>query len=110
MFCAPWGWNCRRVGRNPCESGVHSAQGKGRIALGYDADFTVVDLKAARRIENGWMATKSGWTLFAGMTTTGWPVATIIRGRIVMRDSALLAPATGAPVRFLETLAPNNEV
>jgi len=89
---------------------LFNVAGKGRIALGYDADFTVVDLKAARRIENSWMATKSGWTPFAGMTTTGWPVATIIRGRIVMRDGALLASATGAPVRFLETLAPNNEV
>jgi dihydroorotase len=85
---------------------IFGVAGKGRIVLGYDADFTVVDLKATRRIENAWMANKSGWTPFDGVTTTGWPVATIIRGRIVMRDSALVLPGAGAPVRFLETLVP----
>ena len=38
------------------------------------------------------------------METTGWPVATIIRGRTVMRDGALVAAGHGAPVRFVETL------
>jgi len=80
--------------------------GKGRVAKGYDADFTVVDLKAKRRISNDWIASKCGWTPFEGMETTGWPVATIIRGRIVMRDGALIAAHAGAPVRFVETLAP----
>lgn len=84
---------------------VFAIAGKGRIARGYDADFTVVDLNAKRRIENSWIASRAGWTPFDGMITTGWPVATIVRGRIVMRDGALCAPATGAPVRFLETIA-----
>jgi dihydroorotase len=87
---------------------IFGVAAKGRIVLGYDADFTVVDLKAARRIENEWMATKSGWTPFAGMTTTGWPVATIVRGRIVMRDGALTTSGSGEPVRFLETLVPGD--
>jgi dihydroorotase len=76
--------------------------GKGRIVLGYDADFTVADLKAKRRIENAWIASRCGWTPFDGMATTGWPLATIIRGRIVMRDGALAAPGLGAPLRFGE--------
>ena len=87
---------------------IFGVAGKGRIVPGYDADFTVVDLKASRRIENEWMANKSGWTPFAGMTTTGWAVATIIRGRIVMRDGALVSAGAGQPVRFLETLVPDN--
>jgi dihydroorotase len=76
--------------------------GKGRIALGYDADFTVADLKRRHRIENAWIASRCGWTPFDGMETTGWPRATIIRGRIVMRDGALAAPGLGAPLRFGE--------
>jgi dihydroorotase len=83
---------------------IYGIAGKGRIVEGYDADFTIVDLKAKRRIENSWIASKSGWTPFDGMETTGWPVATIIRGRIVMRDGALLSPGEGLPVQFLETL------
>jgi dihydroorotase len=53
------------------------------------------------------MANKSGWTPFDGMKTTGWAVATIIRGRIVMRDGALVSAGNGEPVRFLETLVPD---
>lgn len=83
---------------------VFGIAGKGRIAKGYDADFTVVDLKARRKIENSWIASKCGWTPFDGMSTTGWPVATIIRGQIVMRDGALMTASGGEPVRFVETL------
>jgi dihydroorotase len=40
------------------------------------------------------------------MTTTGWPVATIIRGKAVMRDHALTLASQGAPLRFVETVQP----
>jgi dihydroorotase len=83
---------------------IFGIAGKGRIAKGYDADFTIVDLRAKRRIENRWIASKCGWTPFDGMVTTGWPVATIVRGRTIMRDGALVAAGRGAPVRFVETL------
>jgi dihydroorotase len=78
--------------------------GKGRLAEGYDADITIVDLKAQRTLRHQDMATRSGWTPFDGMTVTGWPMATIIRGTVVMRDDAVVAPSRGAPVRFQETL------
>jgi dihydroorotase len=80
---------------------------KGRIALGYDADFTIVDLKLRWKIENSWIASRCGWTPFDGMTTTGWPVATIIRGQTIMRDHELTLASRGQPIRFVETLEPN---
>jgi dihydroorotase len=83
---------------------IFGAVGKGRIAVGYDGDFTVVDLKAKRTITNAWIASRVGWTAFDGMDISGWPVATIVRGRIVMRDGELAGPPQGQPVRFLETL------
>ncbi|MDE2134111.1 MAG: dihydroorotase [Alphaproteobacteria bacterium] len=82
---------------------IFGIAGKGRIARGYDADFTVVDLKARKKIENSWIASKCGWTPFDGMQTTGWALATIIRGRIVMRDRALVAQGQGEPIKFVET-------
>jgi dihydroorotase len=85
---------------------IFGLAGKGRIALGYDADFTVVDLKKKRRIENSWIASRCGWTPFDGMETTGWPVATILRGQIVMREHALITSGAGAPLRFVDTLVP----
>ena len=77
---------------------------KGRIAAGYDADFTIVDLKRSETITNKWVASRAGWTPYDGVHVTGWPVGTFVRGRRVMWQGELLTPSTGEPVRFLETL------
>ena len=79
---------------------------KGRLAVGYDADLTLVDLNARRTIRDEDMANRSGWTPFNGFEAQGWPLATIIRGRFVMRDGEVIAPGEGRPLRFLETLRP----
>ena len=78
---------------------------KGRMAEGFDADLTIVDMNARRTIRSADMATRAGWTPFDGFEAKAWPVATIIRGRVVMREDEVAAPALGEPVRFLETLA-----
>jgi len=83
---------------------VFGIAGKGRIAQGYDADFTVVDMKARRTITHDWSASRCGWTPFDGMEAKAWPVATFVRGAMVMCDDALVAPGRGEPVRFVETL------
>ncbi|HXQ46210.1 MAG TPA: dihydroorotase, partial [Caulobacteraceae bacterium] len=83
---------------------VFGMAGKGRMAVGYDADLTIVDLKARRVIRNAEQVNRSGWTAFDGFQAKAWPKATIIRGRIVMRDDEVIAEGTGAPARFLETL------
>ncbi len=84
---------------------VYGIAGKGRIAVGYDGDLTLVDLEARREITADWLASKCGWSPFEGTTVTGWPVATVVRGRIVARDGELLGEPAGAPVRFTDTLA-----
>jgi len=78
---------------------------KGRIAVGYDADVTVVDLKRRETITNNWMASRAGWTPYDGVSVTGWPVGTFVRGHKVMWEGSLTEPAQGERVRFLETLA-----
>jgi dihydroorotase len=75
-------------------------RGKGRIAVGYDADLTVVDLKRRQTIANSWIASRCAWTPYDGMTAQGWPVGTFVRGRRVMWDGEIAAPAQGEPVRF----------
>ena len=77
---------------------------KGRLAVGYDADFTVVDLKAQRTIRKEDAATKSGWTPFDGKEVKGWPGGTIIRGRRVMWEDEIIAAAAGRPVQFQEAI------
>lgn len=78
---------------------------KGRLAEGYDADLTIVDLKAERTITAEQQATRCGWTPFDGFQAKGWPMATIVRGTVVMRDGQVIAEGRGEPVRFQETLA-----
>ena len=83
---------------------VFGIAGRGRLAVGYDASITVVDLKQRRMITNQWIASRCGWTPFDGMTVTGWPVMTLVGGRVVMREGALIGDAGGDAVRFLECL------
>ena len=47
---------------------IFGAVGKGRVAVGYDGDFTVVDLKAKKTITNDWIASRAAWTAFARST------------------------------------------
>jgi dihydroorotase len=77
---------------------------KGRIALGYDADFTIVDLKRSATIRNEDVGSRAGWTPYDGVTVTGWPIGTIVRGLRVMWDGEIVTPARGEPMRFGEAL------
>ncbi len=77
---------------------------KGRIAVGYDADLTVIDLAMERTIEDKWIESRCGWTPFHGRKVKGWPVGTFIRGAKVMWEGDIIGTAQGQPVRFLEAL------
>jgi dihydroorotase len=85
---------------------IYNIARKGRIAAGFDADFTVVDLKRSETITNQWVASKAGWTPYDGVRVTGWPVGTFVRGKRVMWQGEIVTPSTGEPVGFLETLKP----
>ena len=82
---------------------VFGLVGKGRIALGYDADFTVVDLKKRWTVGSDWLASRCNWSPFEGMDLTGKAVGTIIRGQRVMWEDTLANEAVGEPVRFETT-------
>lgn len=79
--------------------------GKGRIAVGYDADLTIVDLKRKQVIDDNWIASKPGWTPYNGVEVTGWPVGTILRGHKVMWEGELIEAHKGEPMTFAESLA-----
>jgi dihydroorotase len=82
---------------------IYNLAGKGRIALGYDADFTLCDMAAQRTITNRWIVSRCGWTPFDGKKVQGWPMATIVRGHVVMQDGELVDDPIGRPVRFQDT-------
>ncbi|MEL4070950.1 dihydroorotase [Ochrobactrum sp. GPK 3] len=77
---------------------------KGRIAVGYDADLTIVDMKRRETITHEQAGSKAGWTPYHGKTVTGWPVGTIVRGIKVMWNAEIVNPHQGEPVEFIEAL------
>jgi len=79
---------------------VYGALRKGRIAAGFDADFSIVDLRRERVIEESWIASPVGWTPFAGKRVTGWPIVTVVRGAVVMREDEVLGAPSGRCVAF----------
>jgi dihydroorotase len=83
---------------------IFGLAGKGRIAEGYDADFTIVDMKAKRTITNDWIESRCKWTPHDGRQVTGWPIGTYVRGRRVMWNDEIIGQAHGQPIRFVEAL------
>ncbi|WP_214475926.1 dihydroorotase [Mesorhizobium sp. dw_380] len=77
---------------------------KGRIAAGYDADFTIVDMKRRETITNAQAGSKAGWTPYDGKQVTGWPVGTVIRGQRIMWEGEIVTPGQGRAVEFSEAL------
>ncbi|PZV33437.1 dihydroorotase [Mesorhizobium kowhaii] len=77
---------------------------KGRIAAGYGADFTIVDMKRRETITNAQAGSKAGWTPYDGRQVTGWPVGTVIRGRRIMWEGEIVTPGQGKAVEFSEAL------
>ncbi len=84
--------------RNPAH--IFRAKGKGQIAVGFDADFTIVDLKKQKMISNSWIRSRVGWTPYDGMTVEGWPMMTLLKGQIAMREDTLFSNVIGEAVEF----------
>ena len=82
---------------------IHKIHNKGQLKIGYDGDVTLVDLKKEMTITNAQQKSKTGWTPFDGLKVKGWPVMTMIRGNIVMREDELFEPI-GQPAEFKETM------
>ncbi len=79
---------------------------KGAIRVGSDADLTIVDLERTGVIAEARLHGKNNLGPFEGHRTRGEAVATILRGRIVMRDGELVGAPAGRMVRPLRRGAP----
>ena len=63
---------------------------KGTIAVGSDADIAIWDPNRKVRITAAGLHQGSDYTPYEGLDVTGWPVTTIVRGAIVVRDGVLV--------------------
>ena len=79
---------------------IFNLRNKGRIALGYDADFTIVDMKRRETITDKWIESRCAWTPYDGKKVQGWPVGTFVRGQRAMWQNEIAPKAFGEAVRF----------
>jgi dihydroorotase len=79
---------------------IFGIRGKGLLTVGADADFTIVDLKKQFVIEDSWIASKVGWTPFAGRKVQGLPWFTIVGGEIVMAEGKVVPGQNGKAKRM----------
>lgn len=73
---------------------------KGKIAPGFDADLVLVDLEKHRPVVREEMASKCGWSPFEGWNLTGWPVVTIVGGKVVFENGKLDTNVRGKALTF----------
>jgi dihydroorotase-like cyclic amidohydrolase len=84
----PW-WLARVMAENPARVfGLYPR--KGVIAVGSDADFTVIDPRGQTEFRAARMHSRTGYTPYEGRTVQGAVAMTLIRGQVVMQDGKLL--------------------
>ena len=73
---------------------------KGLIAEGFDADLTLVDLERYRPVVNEEIFSRAGWSPYNGRQLTGWPVYTVVNGRVVFDHGKIRAGIYGQALNF----------
>jgi len=79
---------------------TYGIQRKGRIEPGFDGDLALVDPEIRTPLREGWLRSRAGYSPYVGMQLSGWPVATVLRGRVVYRDHEEIGEPDGAPLSF----------
>lgn len=83
-------WLCEK----PVE--LYGVQNKGKVAVGYDADLTLVDMNKERVVRGEELQTKVKWTPYEGMHIKGWPVTTIVGGQVVFQNGEINESVRGS--------------
>lgn len=72
---------------------IYHLSGKGRIAVGNDADLVIVDPNLERVVDPRTLESNSDYSPYEGMTLKGWPIRTMVRGRTVAKDGRIVDEA-----------------
>ena len=79
---------------------LYSIQGKGSIAVGMDADLTIVDLNRKWTFERSHVESKCGWSPYEGETFIGAVEHVILGGSVAVRSAERIAKPTGQMLEF----------
>lgn len=89
---------------------TYGLAGKGSIAIGYDADIALWDPARKATLSQAGLHHGADYTPYEGIEITGWPVATLLCGRFIVRDGALVGGTSGRYVSRGSAGAPQNGV
>jgi len=87
-------WMCVGAAR------AYGIANKGEIREGWDADLTLVDMNVRRPVRNQDMFTRAGWTPYHGRELSGWPVVTVVGGRIAFDRGQVRQHIRGQVLQF----------
>lgn len=87
-------WMCEGPAR------LYRIANKGRIEPGMDADLVLVNTDDYKLLTDADTFTRANWSPFSGRSLTGWPVYTVVGGRIAYDNGAIRPGARGAALQF----------
>ncbi len=85
------------ISEKPAE--IFGLNGKGKIEKGYDADFVIVDLRKENMVKAENLHYKVGWTPWEGIIFKGWPIMTILRGKVIYDREIMVKPGYGRYIK-----------
>lgn len=63
---------------------------KGSIKIGSDADLTIIDLEKEKIVKHAMLNSSSDFSIYENWHLKGWPILTMVRGNVVMRDGEVI--------------------
>jgi dihydropyrimidinase len=71
---------------------LYNIPGKGQLTVGFDADFAIVDPELERTVDAAELRSFSDYSPYEGERLKGWPVKTMLRGRVIAEDGTIVVP------------------
>jgi dihydroorotase-like cyclic amidohydrolase len=71
---------------------LYNIPDKGRITVGFDADFAIVDPDLTRTVDAAELRSFADYSPYEGEQLKGWPVRTMLRGRVIAEDGKIVVP------------------
>jgi dihydroorotase len=84
-------------------SRAYGIERKGELVPGHDGDAVLVDPTVTHPLPLEWLRSRAGFSPFVGTRLAGWPVATVVRGKVVYQDHAAVERPEAAALTFAPT-------
>ncbi len=81
---------------------IYGIPSKGRIEEGFDADLVLVDLDHSHEVRDEEVFSRAGWSPYSGLQLSGWPLYTMVGGRVVFDNGRIRPGVFGSALSFID--------